>query len=286
MNTRPRAKPASKPAQLGAPSQLAAETKPAAPAPASSSESFSDVNDVVEASAVIEPMSPKQLLKGTELEAAPERRGPPVPVVKVGQAVPLAARQPDGPPAAAAAPKPVAVIKPQKRSTIGDMLRAARGGPSASTNGAPTNGGYAVVNTQPAPVQPQPASFPSGPAPSGGYPVNTGSRAAAAAAAAAGGSEQTSAEVMPVRYNNDGSVVLASKPIPVRGRSAGAAWGRVLAARWDAAVAWVCHIRPAVLLTWPSMPADLHNPHPSPHPTHCYPAAGQARAPAEQDGGF
>ena len=216
MRPRP-AKPAAKPA---APAPKAAP----APAPVAAAAEPEPFKDVVEASAVIEPVSPQRLLSGTELEAAPERRGRPVPVIKAGMAAPTPA-QPTGSAVVAApqsAPRPVAVVKPQKRATIGDMLRASRdggnggSGSSGAYEPAYNGGGYVAVPTRPAPAQQQPASYPA-PAPAGGYPVQTGSRAAAAAAAAAGqAADPESGAVVPVQYNPDGSVVLAAKPIKVR----------------------------------------------------------------------
>lgn len=216
MRPRP-AKPAAKPA---APAPKAVP----APAPAAAAAEPEPFKDVVEASAVIEPVSPQRLLSGTELEAAPERRGRPVPVIKAGMAAPTPA-QPTGSAVVAApqsAPRPVAVVKPQKRATIGDMLRASResgsggSGSSGAYEPAYNGGGYVAVPTRPAPAQQQPASYPA-PAPAGGYPVQTGSRAAAAAAAAAGqAADPESGAVVPVQYNPDGSVVLAAKPIKVQ----------------------------------------------------------------------
>ena len=169
---------------------------------------------------MIEPVSPQRLLAGTELETAPERRGRPVPVIKAGMAAPTPVQPSAGAVVAApqSAPKPVAVVKPQKRATIGDMLRASQEGGSAGDGvyEPPYNGGgYAAVPTRPVPAQQQPASYPA-PAPAGAYPVQTGSRAAAAAAAAAEqAADPASSAVVPVQYNSDGSVVLAAKPIKV-----------------------------------------------------------------------
>lgn len=206
MRPRP-AKPSSKPA-----------APKATPAPAEAAEA-EPIKDVVEASAVIEPVSPQRLLAGTELETAPERRGRPVPVIKAGMAAPTPVQPSAGAVVAApqSAPKPVAVVKPQKRATIGDMLRASQEGGSAGDGvyEPPYNGGgYAAVPTRPVPAQQQPASYPA-PAPAGAYPVQTGSRAAAAAAAAEQAADPASSAVVPVQYNSDGSVVLAAKPIKV-----------------------------------------------------------------------
>lgn len=216
MSTRPRPKPAAKPAAPAAPAPAQLPVR-AASAPAAAVAQPEAFQDVVEASAVIEPQSTKQLLTGTELEAAPERRGRPVPVIKAGMAAPSAGMAPPAaPPAPAVAPRPVAVVKPRQRSTIGDMLRGPRDGGNGVNGGSSSGGGgYSYAQPapmQPAPVQQQPASYPSSP-PAGGYPVNTGSRAAAAAAQAA--PLEPIAAAVPVQYNADGSVVLASKPIKV-----------------------------------------------------------------------
>lgn len=259
-----------------------------APASAAAPESF---KDVVEASAVIEPVSPQQLLAGTELEAAPERRGRPVPVIKAGMAAPAPVQASAGAVVAApqSAPRPVAVVKPQKRATIGDMLRASREGGSASSGAyePPYNGGgYAAVPSRPAPAQQQPASFPA-PAPAGAYPVQTGSRAAEAAAAAAGQSaDPASGAVVPVQYNQDGSVVLAAKPIKVRslGRQSWCSW-----AAWSGRPQKSTAMRFARNAAFLASSCPLVRPAPhiqrsaSPPPPAALPAAGEARPPAAQD---
>lgn len=260
MNSRPRpAKPAPKPAAQA----QAAQAVMVAPAPAP--ERF---QDVVEASEVIEPVSPKQLLAGTELEKSPERRGRPVAVVKPGMAAPAGAQASTAMVATAqAAPRPVAVVKPQKRSSIGDMLRgaaASMGGgggayeqPRAGTVASYNGSGYAEVLTRPAPEQQGQASFPAA-----GFPVNTGSPAAMAAAAAQP-VDPAAGTMVPVQYNPDGSVVLSSKPIKVLEKRA-ALWvlacssaGRCRQAAGEVSRSSLCSTIP--------------------------PAAGQARASAAQD---
>ncbi|KAL4429383.1 hypothetical protein ABPG77_005157 [Micractinium sp. CCAP 211/92] len=240
MSTRPRARPAKPSAtppraapalQQGQPEvAAAAELAPAAPIPLASlsvsaqpDEPFRDVVEPI----VVENDS-RELLSGTELEAAPEKRGRPVPVVKPGQAVPLQLQPGSGTPQAAAvaapqaAPRPVPVVKPQKRATIGDMLRsAARSGaedpyaePYALVNGSGRSSGMSVGGGSggsfaPPPQPPRQPGNAGGAAPSSAFPVNTGS----AYAAAAGGGSSGADEAAPVQYNPDGSVVLASKPI-------------------------------------------------------------------------
>ncbi len=118
MSTRPRARPAKPSAtppraapalQQGQPEvAAAAELAPAAPIPLASlsvsaqpDEPFRDVVEPI----VVENDS-RELLSGTELEAAPEKRGRPVPVVKPGQAVPLQLQPGSGTPQAAAVAAP------------------------------------------------------------------------------------------------------------------------------------------------------------------------------------
>lgn len=118
MSTRPRARPAKPSAtppraapavQQGQPEvAAAAELAPAAPIPLASlsvsaqpDEPFRDVVEPI----VVENDS-RELLSGTELEAAPEKRGRPVPVVKPGQVVPLQLQPGSGTPQAAAVAAP------------------------------------------------------------------------------------------------------------------------------------------------------------------------------------
>lgn len=160
------------------------------------------------------------LLNGTELEKSPERRGPPVPVVKPGMASPSGYAQTGsgssagngGGSPAAAAPRPVAVVKPQKRATIGDMLRNSRVSdeypphPGQSGTSRPQPGGYdfAAVPPPPAQQRPEPAAIRQ-------RPVDTGSSYGTRSAAVM--SPEASAAPAAVQYNTDGSIVLSSKPI-------------------------------------------------------------------------
>jgi hypothetical protein len=110
----------------------------------------------------------------------------------------------------------VAVVKPQNRATIGDMLRRGGGGSAAPSPSAPgaaalyTNGGggYGLAAPAPAPAQQQAAAAAVPVAAASGR-VNTGSGFASSAAAAA----EAAPAASPVQYNPDGSVVLSSKPI-------------------------------------------------------------------------
>lgn len=176
MSARPR--PASKPAKpsmvlaqaSARPVELAAAPVPAAEVEvALAGEAFKDVGVAQVAAQAAAGAS--VLLAGTELEKGPERRGPHVPVVK-----------------------------PQKRATIGDMLRSSLMGDGAAPQpDAPlhsVDGGYGYAAAPPR--QQQQAAAPR--------PVNTGSSyGSGAVEEAAGGAA--------VQYNSDGSVVLASKPI-------------------------------------------------------------------------
>lgn len=303
MNTRPRARP----------TKAAAAPPPAAPAAQQSQTEAAAVAELAPAAHaippgfvsvsaqpdepfrdVVEPIvmesGTRQLLSGTELEAAPEKRGRPVPVVKPGQAVPLQLQTGSGAPQAAAVaapqvrrigwhargrglrstkpahdnfsthatcqefcrashassahpwatlpppyacvqapPRPVPVVKPQKRATIGDMLRsAARSGdedpyaePYALVNGSGRSSGMSVggggsgghTPQLSTPANPHASHQPAAAGAGGAFPVNTGSSYAAAAGGGSRGQAGGSDEAGPVQYNPDGSVVLASKPI-------------------------------------------------------------------------
>ncbi|EFN54135.1 hypothetical protein CHLNCDRAFT_58231 [Chlorella variabilis] len=206
MSARPR--PASKPAKpsmvlaqaSARPVELAAAPVPAAEVEvALAGEAFKDVGVAQVAAQAAAGAS--VLLAGTELEKGPERRGPHVPVVKPGMASPPAVQlNGGGAPAPAPAPRSVPVVKPQKRATIGDMLRSSLMGDGAAPQpDAPlhsVDGGYGYAAAPPR--QQQQAAAPR--------PVNTGSSyGSGAVEEAAGGAA--------VQYNSDGSVVLASKPI-------------------------------------------------------------------------
>ena len=134
-----------------------AATKPAtddAPAPAAQqppappSEPFTDVLLLSERAGEAEvaaiggvavapalPREPLGVLTGTELEAAPERPFVrPVPVVKPGMAPPTPAAQQSSP---KPIPRNVPVVKPQKRMTIGDMMRGGAAPPADASPSAP-----------------------------------------------------------------------------------------------------------------------------------------------------
>lgn len=112
MSTRPRSRPAkpapppAAPAAQHAPPELAAaaEFAPVASIPLGfvsvSAQPDEPFRDVVEP--IVVENGTRELLSGTELEAAPEKRGRPVPVVKPGQAVPLQLQPGSGAPQAAA----------------------------------------------------------------------------------------------------------------------------------------------------------------------------------------
>lgn len=134
---------------------------------------------------------------------------------------------PSPPPLLQAPPRPVPVVKPQKRATIGDMLRsAARSGgedpsghaePYALVNGSGRSSGMSVGGGSGGSLAPplQAAHQPgaAGAPPGAAFPVNTGSAYAAAAGGGSSGQPGAADEATPVQYNPDGSVVLASKPI-------------------------------------------------------------------------